>query len=149
MSRLTTICVALGMILFAGCAKDPSSDDPGMHAGGPPPLRSTDQLRPAPAPIKAETAPTGTAPTETAAAIAPAPAEPVSPQPVQPKPTHRMYTVQKGDVGGFWSIARKLNGGEKQTPATTARIVAEIAALNPQVDPKNLRLGQQIKVPVR
>ena len=143
MSRLMIICVALGMILFAGCAKDQSSSDPGMHAGGPPPLRSTDQLRPAPTPAKIETTSSETV------AAAPAPAEPVSPQPVQPEPAYRMYTVQKDDIGGFWSIARKLNGGEKQAPVTTARIVAEIAALNSQVDPKNLRLGQQIKVPVR
>ncbi len=135
MSRLTIICVALGMILFAGCAQDPSSSDPGMHAGGPPPLRGTDQLRPAPAPARIETTPPETV------AAAPATAESVSPQPVAPapQPVVKTHTLQKGDT--LWSLATKYLGDGKRWP--------EIVALNPGLEPKTLTVGKTVNIPAR
>lgn len=55
------------------------------------------------------------------------------------KPRARYYTVQQGDRGGFYGIARKLYGDPRRWK--------EIEALNPGVDTTKLKIGQKIRVP--
>ncbi len=56
----------------------------------------------------------------------------------EPVPTQRTYIIQQGDT--FFGIARRLYNN----PARAK----EIQALNPSVDPRKLRIGQEIIIPV-
>lgn len=58
-----------------------------------------------------------------------------APEPVR---TQRTYKIQQGDT--FFGIARRLYNN----PARAK----EIQALNPSVDPRKLRIGQEIIIPV-
>lgn len=60
------------------------------------------------------------------------------PEPLTPaQPVNRTYTIRKGDT--FWSIATREYGSGKKW--------MDIAQANPSVDPKKLRIGQQILLP--
>ena len=77
----------------------------------------------------------------------PAPTPPITAQKPAPPETGpapagtRLYTVQMGDKGGFYAIARKLYGDPRRWK--------EIEALNPGVDTTKLKIGQKIRVPVK
>lgn len=60
------------------------------------------------------------------------------PEPLPPaQPVTRNYTIRKGDT--FWSIAQSEYGNGQKWK--------DISAANPSVDPKKLRIGQQITLP--
>jgi len=63
---------------------------------------------------------------------------PVAEESVDPEPVKQQkYTIQKGD--SFAKIARKVLGDEKYTKA--------LVNANPQCDPRNLRVGDEIVIP--
>lgn len=72
----------------------------------------------------------------------PEPQPPVAQPPVAQPPVagYRTYVVRSGDKG-FMSIARNVLGDERRW--------REIAQLNPGVDTRKLRIGQQIKIPAK
>ncbi len=63
--------------------------------------------------------------------------ETVTGTPERPGPNE--YIVEEGDSAGFWGIAKKVYG--------EGRLMGAIAAANPNINPRRLRVGQKIKVP--
>ena len=55
-----------------------------------------------------------------------------------PEPVERVHTVRKGDT--FWSLATRYYG--------TGRRWRDIAAANPSLDPRRLRIGQTVRIPL-
>ena len=85
-----------------------------------------------------------TSPDEEPVEVAPEPSgwdeAPTDPEP-DPDPTlpagARTYTIQKGDT--LWSIAKRLYGDGQRWK--------DIVAMNPDLKPEAMRVGQVIKVP--
>ena len=78
----------------------------------------------------------GTATATASPSHPPTPSSPPAQTTAPPSPTARTHTVQKGDT--YYSIARRHGIS-----------TSSLQAANPGVDPRRLRIGQQLKLPSR
>ncbi|HUU58452.1 MAG TPA: LysM domain-containing protein [Phycisphaerae bacterium] len=124
---LVVVLVGLAAVM-AGCKKPGPQD---MSVEQTPPFRTEEELTP-----EAETDTTTVRPeTEDEAEV-----EIVEVPPTPPGPVTRKYIIQRGDKG-FMDIARRILGSEKRWK--------EIQAMNPGVDSRKLRVGQEILIPAQ
>ncbi len=132
--KYALITAMLAGLVCVGCtqkAKTPKTIEPDIAAPGPvEPMGST------PAPLPPVTRPTPlvgpeTGPMTDITPIAPAPTTPTTPA------AGGTYVIKKGDT--FIKIAREVYGNPSR--------MKDIAAANPGVNPRKLRVGQSIILP--
>ncbi|MDY6914207.1 MAG: LysM domain-containing protein [Planctomycetota bacterium] len=126
MFRILPIVLLLA-IISPGCKPKPQPPQTTDLSPSVRPVETLEPVEPAPQP---------------AAAAAAEPAD----KPVPPKLTSTpeqleftSYTIKKGDT--LWSISKHFLGNGKRW--------REIVAVNPDLDPAKLRVGQTIRVPTR
>ena len=129
--------IVLGLAVTTGCGNKNQkiADDPGLHAGGPPELRSIDQLKPdqTEQQIPESVRYAGVESIETA----PPPAAVTPPNHAEPQ--FQTHTFVRGDT--LWSLATKYLGDGKRW--------SEIVPLNPGLEPNKLTPGKTIKIPAK
>jgi len=115
------------MLVLPGCKKPPAET---LTAGDQPPLRPLESLAPT-----VPTAPSGPKVT----AETPTTTKPTVKRTEPAPPKYIIYKIQEGDT--LWSLAGKFLGDSKRW--------TQIVAANPGLEPKNLAVGQQIRIPSR
>jgi nucleoid-associated protein YgaU len=129
MRHLMPFVLLAAAVAMAGCEKQqPAAPVPAPKAETEPPVRSLESLAATDSTSKDTTGIKSVGKTPET--------EIAGPTSLLPQ---RTYTVQPGDKGGFFAIARKVFGDEKRWK--------DIQAMNPGVDPTKLKVGQVIKVP--
>ena len=127
MKRVCALTLAL-LFLSVGCKQQPSKTQSNAPAPAGEPAQRLEAVPESQQQALSQPGPE----------VQPTPLAATAPAVEAPSPGYKLYTVQEGDKG-FYAIARRLYSDPKRAK--------EIRALNPEVDPRKLKIGQTIKVP--
>jgi len=137
--RYALITAMLAGLICVGCkppAKAPQSTNPDLEAPLAGPIEPITPPGAEPAPLPPGTKPTPPGGPETRPVTDVKPITPAPPAPLAPA-GGGTYVIKKGDT--FIKIAREVYGD--------AGRMKDIAAANPSLDPRKLRIGQTIILP--